>query len=746
MKIQLESPSVKISHKNDTGEEKTLENHIEEIKEISRKILRRHSMEYLDGISIINELAETHDVGKLNPEWSVYNDKNPPHSALSAYLYLMESGFEDIDYRIPFYILRHHGLLKKPEYMEGWVRENIIKYIWHKDIQLKRKHTILFQRFIKKLIDSKKNKSNYGSNLLYSDLFGIFKTADILSAKFETNLDVLAHKFDYTLESIKEIIKGYVESKDLEFDENRWKQWVEMAKNERDILLLAPTGWGKTFAAITVALLQKPHPSHIIYVLPTITAIRKMKKSLESLFDGLEIEENYYFADLEKIKDLNKEMAVSEMESPTEIFILKTFLAPITITTLDQVLLSLLNVGKYHLKRYHFRNSFFIFDEYHLYPPNGLLLLLMFVREYNEHFGYNMKSLFMSATEDPAYTQEIEKSFDVEKYVFLDEYKTRKRYIYDLIEKDILSLEAVEMVNQYFSNEKILVLLNTVEKAIKFYLKMREKVQSQNIILLHSRFTYKDRREKEELLEEKSENGNVLFISTQLAEVSLDISFDYLFTEVAPIASLIQRFGRVNRYGTSTSETNVYITYPNELRKREKYPYDLEDVKKVWEILKNVGEVQNEFDLLKWVHKNSISHNIENREEAVKRYFEIWESDTHWLYSLDLEDDRLNKILKYRDTFTTLVIPECMQKEVLGILDSESKIKRILIKDYLTPIPVWWLLGENRKFVSSFNNLIFLGGNRFVYSNVLGYFDSDKIRTENLPNGIPICKDETLIY
>jgi len=744
MTLHLDSPTLKTSHKKE-DKKKTLEEHIEEIKKISQKILKRHLMDGENNSGIINKLAENHDLGKLNPEWNVDNDKRPPHSALSTHLYLLKKGMENIDYRFPFLIFKHHGSLKSPQYTDGWVRENIVKYIKHRDIKLRREDIVFFQKFIKKLVDYAKNENNYGLNLLYGDLFGIFKTADILSAKFETDLDILNHEFAYSQGFLKERIKEYVEGKGLEFDENRWEQWVEMAKNGEDILLLAPTGWGKTFAAITVALSQNPSPSHIIYVLPTITAIRKMKKSLESFFDGLEIEENYYFADLEKIKELNKN--IIEIEPPTEVFILKTFLAPITITTLDQVLLSLLNVGKYHLKRYHFRNSFFIFDEYHLYPPNGLLLLLKFIGEYNDSFGYNMKTLFMSATEDLVYTKEIETRFNIKKCAFLNEYRTRKRYDYELISRDILSSEVVEMISQYFSNKRILVILNTVEKAINLYLKMREFEKLRNIILLHSRFTYKDRRDKEDLLEKKSRNGNVLFITTQLAEVSLDMSFDYLFTEAAPISSLIQRFGRVNRYGTSTSGVNVFITYPEELMsKKGRYPYNVGNVKEIWNALQNIGEIHSELDLLKYVNKHIISSGMINREKLIERYFEIWEEATRWFYSLDLEDDELNKILKYRDTFTILVIPECMQKNVLNILSSESKVKKILIKDYFVPVPIWWLLGENRKHAISFNNLIFLGGSRFVYSKLLGYFDSEKIRIENLPKNIPICREETLIY
>ena len=65
-----------------------------------------------------------------------------------------------------------------------------------------------------------------------------------------------------------------------------------------------------------------------------------------------------------------------------------------------------------------------------------------------------------------------------------------------------------------------------------------------NSALLHSRFILKDR----ERIEKNLDNLNLL-IGTQAIEVSLDIDYDVLYSEPAPLDALIQRFGRVNRRG-----------------------------------------------------------------------------------------------------------------------------------------------------------------------------------------------------
>ena len=72
-------------------------------------------------------------------------------------------------------------------------------------------------------------------------------------------------------------------------------------------------------------------------------------------------------------------------------------------------------------------------------------------------------------------------------------------------------------------------------------------------LLIHSRFQRGRRAALEKQLkvmeqDSKDKTPEACFVvATQVVEVSLDISFDLMITEAAPLDSLIQRFGRVNR-------------------------------------------------------------------------------------------------------------------------------------------------------------------------------------------------------
>jgi CRISPR-associated endonuclease/helicase Cas3 len=85
-----------------------------------------------------------------------------------------------------------------------------------------------------------------------------------------------------------------------------------------------------------------------------------------------------------------------------------------------------------------------------------------------------------------------------------------------------------------------------------------------------------------------------IVISTQIVEVSLDISFDLMITEAAPLDALIQRFGRINR--KRSNETigkmkDVYVMEPSK-EKKEALPYDLDIVLKSYEVLPDGGTLQ----------------------------------------------------------------------------------------------------------------------------------------------------------
>jgi len=94
-----------------------------------------------------------------------------------------------------------------------------------------------------------------------------------------------------------------------------------------------------------------------------------------------------------------------------------------------------------------------------------------------------------------------------------------------------------------------LVIVNTVDRARKLYelIKKQETLAHIPIKLIHSRFRPLEREQWSEFLGQKDSTRRIL-ISTQVVEAGVDLSACVLYTELAPWASLVQRFGRCARY------------------------------------------------------------------------------------------------------------------------------------------------------------------------------------------------------
>ena len=144
-------------------------------------------------------------------------------------------------------------------------------------------------------------------------------------------------------------------------------------------------------------------------------------------------------------------------------------------------------------------------------------------------------------------------------------------------EEHYVSGLAKEVCATHRPGHTTLVVLNTVKRAQSFYRKLAKlkslpaasqdpdlqgDLQDTDLLLVHSRFRNKDRAEREKQLRKGSENDRII-VSTQAIEAGVNLSSAVLYTELAPWASLIQRFGRCNRYGEIADGDTAQIFWVN---------------------------------------------------------------------------------------------------------------------------------------------------------------------------------------
>jgi CRISPR-associated endonuclease/helicase Cas3 len=98
----------------------------------------------------------------------------------------------------------------------------------------------------------------------------------------------------------------------------------------------------------------------------------------------------------------------------------------------------------------------------------------------------------------------------------------------------------------------VLVVANTVSRAQAIYRLVRDAIPSRRM-LFHARFPMDERLAIESKLLERfgpegKERGGWVVVATQVAEQSLDVDFDLLISDLAPVDLLLQRIGRLHRH------------------------------------------------------------------------------------------------------------------------------------------------------------------------------------------------------
>lgn len=189
--------------------------------------------------------------------------------------------------------------------------------------------------------------------------------------------------------------------------------------------------------------------------------------------------------------------------------------------------------------------------------------------------------------------------------------------------------------------------------------------------MLHSRFILKDRNIKEKEIKEfskdKKENG--IWITTQIVEASLDIDFDYLYTEMSTLDSIFQRFGRCYRSREyDKCEPNIYI-YTKDVT-GIKYIYDKEIYEKSIEFLETYnGKLLKEKKKIDLVDRLYSKESLQNTEFLKK--FEGGMEILDNVIDYDTGKKEAQRLLRSIDNIT--VIPKNIYEENLDLFKEYEK-------------------------------------------------------------------------
>ena len=143
---------------------------------------------------------------------------------------------------------------------------------------------------------------------------------------------------------------------------------------------------------------------------------------------------------------------------------------------------------------------------------------------------------------------------------------------------------AEEILRLHQENRPTLVVVNTVDRAQAVHKALQKKdIPSNRLALIHSRFRPRDRKIQMDKLPEPGEAKDLIIVATQAIEAGVDLSAAVLLTELAPASSLVQRFGRINRYGELNDSGGGTIRWINlingDLGDSLVAPYEIEEQK-----------------------------------------------------------------------------------------------------------------------------------------------------------------------
>lgn len=367
---------------------------------------------------------------------------------------------------------------------------------------------------------------------------------------------------------------------------------LSKAKGPALLLVEAPMGEGKTELAFLAHLyLQAANDHRGLYVaLPTqatgnalfkraqtfLKAFAQTKTDLQLAYSGAWLNEDMQRLHAVYLKGLGEDNG--DHRNNDETLAASTWfsrhglalLSPYAVGTVDQALFGTLNIKHHFLRLWGLANRVVVLDEVHAYDAytTGLIEALL---RWLKALGSSV--VIMSATLEKAKRNQLLQAWFEKEQTIPDApyprmlladdngihpskpFATRQSpdlHLQELAESiPEIANQAAQLLAQGGCGA---VIVNTVDRAQQLYRQLRERLgEDAPLLLFHARFPLDERSNIERQVlaifgKEGQRPAKALLIATQVAEQSLDLDFDFMLSDLAPVDLLLQRAGRLHRH------------------------------------------------------------------------------------------------------------------------------------------------------------------------------------------------------
>jgi CRISPR-associated endonuclease/helicase Cas3 len=469
----------------------------------------------------------------------------------------------------------------------------------------------------------------------------------------------------------------------------------DKGKGSRVFTLVLPTGMGKTLTGLSVALKLAKEGGHkrIIYSLPFLSIIDQTEMVLRK---GLNLKSSEELLVYHHLAEPTYKESDREYDFDVGRVFYEGWNSGVILTTFYQLFYTLLGLENGYLRRFNkFKDAIIILDEIQALPPKYWL----FVKESLNHLSQNLNARIILMTATNPFIYKEGEAFELVEKSKYRKGLNRYRMVIELQGRGIeeLAKEVAERVERE-KDKSFLIILNTIASSQNFYKILRGIVDVPMTYLSTAVVPY----ERKERIKGIKEGRYRVVVSTQVVEAGMDIDFDVVYRDFAPLDSLNQSAGRCNRNGErSVGEVRV-VKLKNE--KNEEFARKIYDgiilLNTTEKLLKNLSELSEE-ELL----------------ELIDKYYEmVWNKKSQGDSKELLE---YVKQLKYEDlTEFKLIKEEPYKHQVFVVLNDEAKKVLERVKEVIRNVrngqwKIWEARSELEKIKTHFYSFVInvnLGG------------------------------------